>query len=80
MIRELAIEDTQVSLTEIAWGSFISAVAKYMGDELIIPDSYKEFMFKYNGGSFDEYVLNNTSAGDVSVNQFLSWDENKKTL
>ena len=78
MIRNLTPDDTQVALTKKDWGDFVNMVAEYMGEGLIIPDSYKEFMFKYNGGSFEEYVLNDTPVGDIIVNRFESWDVNKK--
>lgn len=78
MIRNLTPDDTQVALTKKDWDNFVNMVAEYMGEGLIIPDSYKEFMFKYNGGSFEEYVLNDTPVGDIIVNRFESWDVNKK--
>ncbi|MDO4228705.1 MAG: SMI1/KNR4 family protein [Capnocytophaga sp.] len=79
MIRDLtfSVKKIPVALTEKDWDDFVDMVAEYMGEGLIIPDSYKEFMFKYNGGSFSDYVLNGTSAGDTIVSWFYSWDKNK---
>lgn len=81
MIRELTfdVDDIPVALTQSDWSDFVNAITKYMGENLVVPDGYKDFMFKYNGGSFDEYVLNNTPAGDIIVNYFNSWDKNEKT-
>lgn len=78
MLRDLTFDDTEVSLTSKDWDDFLNMVAEYMGEGLVIPDDYKEFMFKYNGGSFREYVLNDTAVGDVIVNNFDSWDNSKK--
>ena len=58
MIRKLTLDAQQstMSLTAEIWDNFAKAI-KEIDPKLTIPDSYKEFMFENNGGSFVEYIL-----------------------
>ena len=53
MIRKLTLDAQQstISLTTEIWDNFAKVIEE-IDANLTIPDSYKEFMFENNGGSF----------------------------
>ena len=79
MIRKLTLDAQQstMSLTAEIWDNFAKAI-KEIDPKLTIPDSYKEFMFENNGGSFVEYILKDTPAGDLVVSSFYPWDKDRE--
>lgn len=79
MIRKLTLDAQQstISLTTEIWDNFAKVIEE-IDANLTIPDSYKEFMFENNGGSFVEYILKDTPAGDLVVSSFYPWDKNRE--
>lgn len=64
---------TPKSLANEDQADFISEIHS-INPKFTIPNDYKEFMFKYNGGSFLECMIKNTLEGDLILNWVCSWD------
>lgn len=79
MTRNLTIDtDLELipkALTNEDWADFLSELQN-INPEFFVPDDYKEFMYKYNGGSFLEYIVKDTIENDLVLNCFCSLDRN----